>query len=483
MHIRHFLSLLLLVWMAVLTASGQTAFTISEFPTGKRATVRQYAQVCLDNYYNTIGDALTDFETLLRFQNLYLSSNGHTYHPELNTGKTERTFPLNLNGYLIKTRDIYATVDMDGITFTPDEIAFDDVIYKTENNDKGCTFSTEYILSIAEDGNIFIKRKCRCVFYIKNVLRPMDVKIHGIEVVEDLDAIPHIPKKGNTAGPLANLTVDELMAHSASYDEIINDKAIVNNSNIMYYKELAWRNHWLYVLLMVDYYNGQGETSLAVGCLRWNAVRGQVESIAQLGSILLNEGEFTDGIYWTKKAARNGSPIAQFNLGRSYMLGYGVDEDEVEAFNWMLKAAEQGHVNAQIMTAILYRTEDGPVPADYKKSFGWMQKAAAQNNGTAWYRLAEYYQKGIGTEKDQAKVKDCYYNGALAGNADAQYEYGIIEYDAKNYTEALPWLVNAAENGNHKAQFMLGVMYREGAGVDKDNDKANYWFSKAAQEE
>ena len=35
----------------------------------------------------------------------------------------------------------------------------------------------------------------------------------------------------------------------------------------------------------------------------------------------------------------------------------------------------------------------------------------------------------------------------------------------------------------HKAQFILGVMYREGYGVSKDNEKANEWFAKAAEED
>ena len=84
--------------------------------------------------------------------------------------------------------------------------------------------------------------------------------------------------------------------------------------------------------------------------------------IAHFGSILLNEGRLIDGVFWSRKAAENGSPVAQFNLGRSYMLGYGVNEDWYEAFSWLLKAAEQDYTEAQIMVAIIYRMKEGPVP-------------------------------------------------------------------------------------------------------------------------
>lgn len=487
MNLKYIFSLLLFIWVTVLTTVAQSVYTTKEFPVEKRRAVKQYAKNCLENYYNTIGDALFDFETLLRFQDVYLSSNTDAYQPELLAGKAEHYSPRNLNAYLLSIKEAYNTADMESVTFTPEQVVFEDIIYKTEDNDKGCILEAEYILSVAEDDKTFARRKCKGLFYIENVLRPMEIKIHGIKVVADLEVVPHTLKVVRSNNPLAYMTDDELMAHSASYDDFINEKAVVTDDNAMYFKELAFRNHWRYALMLSDYYYRQGETTLMLGCLRWNAVREEgvyIEPlIAHLGSILLNEGRLIDGVFWSRKAAQNGSPVAQFNLGRSYMLGYGVNEDLYEAFSWLLKAAEQDYTEAQIMVAIIYRMKEGPVPADFKKSFEWMQKAAAQNDGHAWYRLAEYYKEGVGTDKDEAKVKECFYKGALAGNVDAQFEYGMIEYDNKNYIEALPWLVNAAEQGQHKAQFILGVMYREGYGVSKDNEKANEWFAKAAEED
>ena len=441
MHIKRFLSCILFGFLIIQAAVAQTAYTASEFPTSRRETVKQYARACLDNYYSTIGEVLTDFEALLRFQDAYLSSNSYTYHPELGTGKTESSHPTNLNNYLVKTKAFYDSADMDAVSFTPDQVVFDNAIYKTGHNDKGCTFSATYTLSIAEDGTTFVRRKCKTTFYIENVLKPMVVKIHGIEVLADLEVIPHTLKKVVSDNPLANLTVDQLIARSASYDDFTKGKYSVTADNVMYYKQMALSNYafkWLYILALYEYYSEQGDAALALACLRWNAVIGETSSIATLGSLLLGQGDYVNGIYWTRKAADNGSSTAQYNLGYSYMFGYGVEEDSHEACTWLLKAAGQGHTAAQIMMAIIYRMESGPVPADYNKSFEWMRKAAEQGDGKAWYRLAEYYLKGIGTPKDEAKGKDCYYKGAVAGDADAQYEYGMIEYNAKTTPRHFP---------------------------------------------
>ena len=42
--------------------------------------------------------------------------------------------------------------------------------------------------------------------------------------------------------------------------------------------------------------------------------------------------------------------------------------------------------------------------------------------------------------------------------------------------------LQAAEQGNAKAQFYLGVMYANGQGVRQDEKQAEYWYRKAAEQ-
>ncbi|MCD7734232.1 MAG: hypothetical protein LUH48_03705, partial [Clostridiales bacterium] len=57
---------------------------------------------------------------------------------------------------------------------------------------------------------------------------------------------------------------------------------------------------------------------------------------------------------------------------------------------------------------------------------------------------------------------------------------GLAAYHAKEYDKAFPLLRGAAEQGNAKAQFYLGVCYDFGRGVKEDKAKAAEWYEKAA---
>ena len=60
------------------------------------------------------------------------------------------------------------------------------------------------------------------------------------------------------------------------------------------------------------------------------------------------------------------------------------------------------------------------------------------------------------------------------------YDYG--RGVAKDYAEAVRWYRKAAEQGNANAQYNLGLMYEEGLGVAKDGAEAMRWFRKAAEQ-
>ena len=50
----------------------------------------------------------------------------------------------------------------------------------------------------------------------------------------------------------------------------------------------------------------------------------------------------------------------------------------------------------------------------------------------------------------------------------------------KDYLKALSLYKQAAKQGNCKAQYMIGYMYHNGLGVEKDYREAFYWFEKAS---
>ena len=52
-------------------------------------------------------------------------------------------------------------------------------------------------------------------------------------------------------------------------------------------------------------------------------------------------------MYWYRKAAGQGYPLAEYDLGRMLTDGRGVRKDEAEAETWFRRAAEKGIREAQ----------------------------------------------------------------------------------------------------------------------------------------
>jgi hypothetical protein len=58
------------------------------------------------------------------------------------------------------------------------------------------------------------------------------------------------------------------------------------------------------------------------------------------------------------------------------------------------------------------------------------------------------------------------------------YHYGTGV--TQDYQTAIMWYQKAAEQGNDKAQYLLGIMYENGYGVEADTTEALIWYKKAA---
>ena len=75
---------------------------------------------------------------------------------------------------------------------------------------------------------------------------------------------------------------------------------------------------------------------------------------------------------------------------------------------------------------------------------------------------------------------------AEQGDAKAQYNLGLMYRKGQGVpqddAEAVGWWRKAAEQGNAGAQNNLGVMYRNGHGVPQDDAEAVGWWRKAAEQ-
>ncbi|MCL7423156.1 MAG: sel1 repeat family protein [Methylobacter sp.] len=84
-----------------------------------------------------------------------------------------------------------------------------------------------------------------------------------------------------------------------------------------------------------------------------------------------------------QKMAEQGDALAQAKLGAMYILGReDIERDEQKAAEWMLKAAKQGLIEAEVVMAALYDRGLG-VPHNVDMATQWYEKAAAKGHGAS----------------------------------------------------------------------------------------------------
>lgn len=70
---------------------------------------------------------------------------------------------------------------------------------------------------------------------------------------------------------------------------------------------------------------------------------------------------------------------------------------------------------------------------------------------------------------------------SAAAPASADYYDGITAYENQNFAAAHRELLPLAERGDARAQRLVGLMYRDGQGVRRDDIRAYMWFELAAR--
>jgi TPR repeat protein len=75
---------------------------------------------------------------------------------------------------------------------------------------------------------------------------------------------------------------------------------------------------------------------------------------------------------------------------------------------------------------------------------------------------------------------------AELGDVEAQYNLGVLHDEGagigQDYSAAASWYRKAAEQGFVDAQTNLGIMYYHGQGVALDHTEAAHWFRQAAKQ-
>ena len=125
-----------------------------------------------------------------------------------------------------------------------------------------------------------------------------------------------------------------------------------------------------------------------------------------------------------------------------YRHGNGVTQDYARATLWYRKAAEQGHLGAQVNLALMYFDGLG-VPQDDVEAAVWRRKSADQGDPSSQFNLGSMYRNGRGVPQDDGKAAEWYCKAAEEGHAPAQYHLAGLYYAGRgvpqDFVQAYKW--------------------------------------------
>lgn len=141
------------------------------------------------------------------------------------------------------------------------------------------------------------------------------------------------------------------------------------------------------------------------------------------------------------QAAQLGYAPSQFKLGLAYENGFlNCPIDPRRSIAWYSKAAEQGHLEAELALSGWYLTgAEGILKQSDSEAYLWARRAADKGYAKAEYAVAYYTETGIGVRQ--------------------------------NLDEAKKWYMRAAAQNNKRAMQRLTELKRSGAGQPKQRRK------------
>lgn len=186
-------------------------------------------------------------------------------------------------------------------------------------------------------------------------------------------------------------------------------------------------------------------------------------------------------------------PLTEFRIAKIYLTGKGTEINPEEGAKWLEKAVGGGNAQAEYELAMMCASGES-IPKDEKKAVKLFEKALAafissdkdNPNAGQEYRIAQMFEKGLGTTVSYSEAIKWYSAAAENGHGHAAYRLGKFYADGisipQDYNAALKWFHRAAELENKYAYFALGKAYFDGTGTVKDYSKSATWFQKASDD-
>lgn len=119
---------------------------------------------------------------------------------------------------------------------------------------------------------------------------------------------------------------------------------------------------------------------------------------------------------------------------------------------------------------------------DYATAIKEWQAEAARGDADAIFDLGQAYKLGKGLPQDLAKAEEMFSQAAGMGHLQAADNYGLLLFQRGEHAMALPYIRAAADRGDPRAQYLLGIMHFNGELVPKDWVRAYALVTLAQQQ-
>jgi uncharacterized protein len=173
----------------------------------------------------------------------------------------------------------------------------------------------------------------------------------------------------------------------------------------------------------------------------------------RLAMLYYNDGSLVDqtqALKYMRLGADEGDPLANLVLASWYLHGTLVDKDSVLAFEYANKSASGGLAAGEMLLVTMYINGVG-TQRNARQAEYWCEKAAIAGNVQAEAILAM---------------------GSLSG------EMGF----AVDVARGMKWLKIAARDRDSQSEYLLGILYLSGIGVDRDAVKGMQLLGDAARQ-
>ena len=165
------------------------------------------------------------------------------------------------------------------------------------------------------------------------------------------------------------------------------------------------------------------------------------------------------------KKAKKGDTVAQKQLG---MLWSRADSTLGDGVSWLKKAAETD-VDAAYMLGRIYVKRYN----DARSALSWYENAAARGHVDAMIDVGAFYLFGFQVERSVSRAIQWYKRAASYDSGVAYHNLGFLCYlDDSLHETALNFFTKAASLGYADSAYMLGIMYLQGKGTEKNAAKA-----------